>query len=119
MPTDLVPPTDGPGREKGDRRNIFGMSKEPRRVEHQKTDKGYVPVYTTAVVEQPADYPAADHDTWGRLYQRQRELLRRSQIRMAADEQQTQHNVAVVRAVEPLGDFTLGVAEVGDHIVVR
>lgn len=48
---------------------------EPRRVEHQKTDKGYVPVYTTAVVEQPTDYPAVDHDTWGKLYQRQRELL--------------------------------------------
>ena len=28
-------------------------SSEPRRVEHQQTDKGYVPVYTTAVVEQP------------------------------------------------------------------
>ena len=25
----------------------------PQRVEHQLTDKGYVPVYTTAVVEQP------------------------------------------------------------------
>ena len=49
---------------------------EPRRVEHQQTDKGYVPVYTTAVVEQPwADYKAEDHATWGTLYQRQRELL--------------------------------------------
>jgi phenylalanine-4-hydroxylase len=49
---------------------------EPRRVEHQQTDKGYVPVYTTAVVEQPwADYTAEDHATWGALYQRQRELL--------------------------------------------
>ena len=49
---------------------------EPRRVEHQQTDKGYVPVYTTAVVEQPwDDYQAEDHATWGTLYQRQRELL--------------------------------------------
>ena len=49
---------------------------EPRRVERQQTDKGYVPVYTTAVVEQPwADYKAEDHATWGTLYQRQRELL--------------------------------------------
>ena len=48
---------------------------EPRRVERQQTDKGYVPVYTTAIIEQPADYSAADHDTWGKLYQRQRELL--------------------------------------------
>lgn len=49
---------------------------QPRRVEHQQTDKGSVPVYTTAVVEQPwDDYSAADHQTWGTLYQRQRELL--------------------------------------------
>ncbi|AKC86673.1 phenylalanine 4-monooxygenase [Pseudoxanthomonas suwonensis] len=48
----------------------------PRRVEHQQTDKGYVPVYTTAVVEQPwLDYSADDHATWGTLYARQRELL--------------------------------------------
>ena len=48
----------------------------PQRVEHQLTDKGYVPVYTTAVVEQPwEDYQAEDHATWGTLYQRQRELL--------------------------------------------
>ena len=49
---------------------------QPRRVENQLTDKGCVPVYTTAVVEQPwADYSAADHRTWGTLYRRQRELL--------------------------------------------
>ena len=48
----------------------------PRRVEHQQTDKGYVPVYTTAVVEQPwEEYSADDHVTWGTLYTRQRELL--------------------------------------------
>jgi len=48
----------------------------PRRVEHQQTDKGYVPVYATAVVEQPWDgYTDADHETWGTLYRRQRELL--------------------------------------------
>jgi phenylalanine-4-hydroxylase len=46
------------------------------RVEHQQTDKGYVPVYTTAVVEQPWDaYTAVDHDVWAQLFQRQRELL--------------------------------------------
>ncbi|KRG72035.1 phenylalanine 4-monooxygenase [Pseudoxanthomonas dokdonensis] len=49
---------------------------EPRRVERQQTDKGYVPVYTTAIVEQPWDsYRDEDHATWGQLYQRQRELL--------------------------------------------
>lgn len=49
---------------------------EPRRVEHQQTDKGYVPVYTTATVEQPWDsYAAEDHATWGTLFQRQRKVL--------------------------------------------
>ena len=49
---------------------------EPRRVEHQQTDKGYVPVYTTDVVEQPwASYTATDHDVWRQLYERQRALL--------------------------------------------
>ena len=49
----------------------------PNRVEHQHTDKGYVPVYTTAVVEQPWDaYTAVDHDVWAQLFQRQRELRR-------------------------------------------
>ncbi len=48
----------------------------PRRVERQQTDKGYVPVYTTAIVEQPWDsYSAADHDTWARLFKRQMGLL--------------------------------------------
>lgn len=52
------------------------MDTAPRRVEHQQTDKGYVPVYTTAVVAQPWDsYSVDDHATWGTLYQRQRELL--------------------------------------------
>ena len=52
------------------------MDTAPRRVEHQQTDKGYVPVYTTAVVAQPWDsYSANDHATWGTLYQRQHELL--------------------------------------------
>jgi len=48
----------------------------PRRVEHQQTDKGYVPVYTTDVVAQPwTQYTATDHDVWRQLYQRQRALL--------------------------------------------
>ena len=55
-------------------------NQQPRRaeahVEHQQTDKGYVPVYTTAVVAQPwADYTATDHDVWRQLYERQRALL--------------------------------------------
>ena len=47
-----------------------------QRVEHQMTDKGYVPLYTTNVVEQPWDtYTATDHQVWGELFRRQRELL--------------------------------------------
>jgi phenylalanine-4-hydroxylase len=48
----------------------------PRRVEHQLTDKGYVPVYTTAVVEQPwSSYDQTDHKTWETLFNRQSALL--------------------------------------------
>ncbi len=48
----------------------------PKRVEHQMTDKGYVPVYTTAVVEQPwSSYSETDHSVWARLFERQRALL--------------------------------------------
>jgi phenylalanine-4-hydroxylase len=48
----------------------------PRRVEHQETDRGYVPVYATGIVEQPwASYSATDHEVWNTLYKRQRELL--------------------------------------------
>ena len=49
---------------------------QPRRVEHQLTDKGYVPVYTTAVVEQPwDDYSDVEHNTWATLFERQMALL--------------------------------------------
>lgn len=48
----------------------------PRKVEHQQTDRGYVPVYATGVVEQPWDsYTTADHEVWDELYARQRALL--------------------------------------------
>jgi phenylalanine-4-hydroxylase len=48
----------------------------PSRVEHQLTDKGYVPVYTTRIVEQPwASYSAVEHDTWAELFRRQIKLL--------------------------------------------
>ncbi len=52
------------------------MSAQPRRVEHQQTDKGSVPVYTTAVVEQPWDtYSRSDHETWAALFERQQQVL--------------------------------------------
>jgi phenylalanine-4-hydroxylase len=52
------------------------MATNPNRVEHQLTDKGYVPVYTTAVVEQPwASYTETDHSTWATLFARQQEIL--------------------------------------------
>ncbi|MBS0462823.1 MAG: phenylalanine 4-monooxygenase [Proteobacteria bacterium] len=59
------------------------MSAVPQRVEHQMTDKGYVPVYTTTVIEQPwASYTPTDHVTWAALYARQHALLpgRASQV---------------------------------------
>ncbi|HET7301270.1 MAG TPA: phenylalanine 4-monooxygenase [Oleiagrimonas sp.] len=52
------------------------MNTQPRRVEHQQTDRGTIPVYTTAVVEQPWDsYSATDHKVWEQLFARQREVL--------------------------------------------
>jgi len=52
------------------------MNATPRRVEHQQTDKGSVPVYTTAVVEQPwSTYTAEDHHTWAQLFERQQKIL--------------------------------------------
>lgn len=48
----------------------------PKRVEHQLTDKGYVPVYTTAVVEQPwSAYTNLDHEVWAQLFARQQDIL--------------------------------------------
>jgi len=52
------------------------MSAQPRRVEHQQTDKGSVPVYTTAVVDQPwGSYAREDHATWATLFERQQQVL--------------------------------------------
>ncbi|MCQ4165876.1 phenylalanine 4-monooxygenase [Tahibacter harae] len=52
------------------------MQTAAQKVEHQLTDKGYVPVYTTRVIEQPWDsYSAVEHQTWATLFRRQRELL--------------------------------------------
>lgn len=48
----------------------------PKRVEHQMTDKGYVPVYTTSVVDQPWDtYTDTDHSVWAQLFERQCAIL--------------------------------------------
>ncbi|GAB6195861.1 phenylalanine 4-monooxygenase [Lysobacter xanthus] len=52
------------------------MNAQPQRIEHQLTDKGYVPVYTTAVIEQPwSKYTPIDHDVWAQLFARQQEIL--------------------------------------------
>ena len=52
------------------------MNAQPRRVEHQQTERGSIPVYTTAVIEQPwSTYSATDHAVWTQLFRRQRELL--------------------------------------------
>jgi len=48
----------------------------PERIQHKLTDKGYVPVYTTAIVEQPWDsYDPVEHGTWATLFERQSKLL--------------------------------------------
>ena len=52
------------------------MTTQPQRVEHQLTDKGYVPVYTTSVIEQPwSTYSNTDHEVWATLFARQQEIL--------------------------------------------
>ena len=52
------------------------MNTTPRRVENQLTDKGYVPVYTTDVVEQPySTYKPEDHAVWAQLFVRQQKIL--------------------------------------------
>jgi len=61
---------------------------QPQRVEHQSTDKGSVPIYTTAVVEQPWDkYSATDHEVWRTLFRRQREMLQGRACREFLDSQ--------------------------------
>ena len=52
------------------------MTSAPQRVEHQMTDKGYVPLYATGVVEQPwSAYTRTDHEVWATLFERQQQLL--------------------------------------------
>jgi len=58
------------------------MSTTPRRVEHQQTDRGYIPVYATGIVEQPwADYTRTDHEVWATLFRRQRDILKQRACR--------------------------------------
>ena len=49
----------------------------------------------------------------------QRNLLGRGQIGVAADEKEAENIVAIIRAVEPLGQLGFGVAQVGDGLFVR
>jgi phenylalanine-4-hydroxylase len=52
------------------------MNATPQRIEHQLTDKGYVPVYTTTVIEQPwSSYSKTDHEVWAQLFERQQRIL--------------------------------------------
>jgi phenylalanine-4-hydroxylase len=52
------------------------MGSTAKRVEHQQTDRGNIPVYASGVVEQPwADYTPTDHKVWASLFGRQREIL--------------------------------------------
>jgi phenylalanine-4-hydroxylase len=53
------------------------MNSQPRRVEHQQTDRGNIPVYAVGTVEQPwAGYSRTDHEVWAQLFRRQREVLK-------------------------------------------
>ena len=55
---------------------VVATNAAPQRVEHQMTDKGYVPLYATGVVEQPwSSYTRTDHEVWATLFQRQQQLL--------------------------------------------
>ena len=54
----------------------------------------------------------AAHDAQG-----ERDLRRRRQVGVAADEEETEHVVAVVAAVELLGDRRLAVLEIRDHVI--
>ena len=58
------------------------------------------------------------HRQTGDDAQRKRDLLGRRQIGMAADEQQPQDVVTVMRAVEPFGQRVFGVVEIGDRLVL-
>ena len=51
--------------------------------------------------------------------QRERDLLGRRQVGVAADEQQAQDVVAVVRAVEPLGELGFGVVQIRNDVLGR
>jgi phenylalanine-4-hydroxylase len=68
------------------------MSAQPRRVEHLQTDKGNVPVYTTAVVEQPwSSYSREDHTIWAALFERQQKVLVGRACREFIDNQKQFH----------------------------
>ncbi|MEO6967697.1 MAG: phenylalanine 4-monooxygenase [Rhodanobacteraceae bacterium] len=65
------------------------MNTQPRRVEHQQTDRGNIPVYATGVVEQPwASYSPTDHEVWAQLFERQREILKDRACKEFLDNQQ-------------------------------
>lgn len=65
------------------------MNSTPRRVEHQHTDRGYIPVYATGTVEQPwDDYTPVDHEVWATLFGRQREILQGRACREVVENQE-------------------------------
>ena len=68
------------------------MNAQPQRIEHQLTDKGYVPVYTTAIVEQPwSTYTATDHQVWAQLFERQQQILPGRASQAFLDAQRAMH----------------------------
>ena len=72
------------------------MNATPARVESQLTDKGYVPVYTTAVVEQPwSAYTPTDHQVWAQLFERQQKILVGRASQAFLDAQRAMHMSAL------------------------
>ena len=68
------------------------MNAQPQRIEHQLTDKGYVPVYTTAVIEQPwSTSTETDHQVWAQLFARQQQILAGRASQAFLDAQRDMH----------------------------
>lgn len=48
----------------------------PEKVLYQQTDKGVVPIYADNFTNQPETYPKEDHETWGYLLARQKNVAK-------------------------------------------
>lgn len=107
---------------RGHRRQPLGPFHRPRRLEGEPGpgDPGLGPgdpLFHRGLADQESAGDLA-HRQAGDDTQRQRDLLGGRQVGMAADEQEPQDVVAVMRSVEAFGGIVLGIAEVGDQFLV-